>query len=113
MMMLLYVPACTKNSSCKEEFELNYEHEFLQLLLMDCSVPLPVSLDLFLRVKLIPCAAQLRIMKLSQGTNVAFGFDLQKTESLFLTMFSGSFIYVELIKNTLPIPQAYMLSCAE
>lgn len=52
-------------------------------------------------------------MKLSQGTNVAFGFDLQKAEPLFLTMFSGSFIYVGLIKNTLSIPQAYVLSYAE
>lgn len=80
---------------------------------MGCSVSLPVSLDPFLRVKLIPCAAQLRIMKLSQGTNVAFGFDLQKAEPLFLTMFSGSFIYVGLIKNALSIPQAYVLSYAE
>lgn len=80
---------------------------------MDYSVPLPVSLDPFLRVKLIPCAAQLRIMKLSYGTNVAFGFDLQKAEPLFLTMFSGNFIYVALIKNTFNIPQAYVLFCAE
>lgn len=47
MVMLLYVPACTINSSCKEEFELNYEHEFLQLLLMGCSVPLQFLLTLF------------------------------------------------------------------
>lgn len=43
---------------------------------MTSSVPLPVSLDPFLGVKLIPCAAQLRIMKLPQGTNLALGFYL-------------------------------------
>lgn len=80
---------------------------------MSCSVPLPLSLDPFVRVKLIPCAAQLRIMKLPRGMNVALGFDLQKAEPLFFTMFSGSFVYVGLIKNTLSIPQAYTLSCAE
>lgn len=52
-------------------------------------------------------------MKLPQGMNVALGFDLQKAEPLFFAMFSGSFVYVGLIKNTLSIPQAYMLSCAE
>lgn len=77
---------------------------------MSSSVPLLVSLDPFLRVKLIPCAAQLRIMKLPQGTNLALGFDLPKAEPLFFTMFSGSFAYVGLIKNTLSIPQAYTLS---
>ena len=80
---------------------------------MGCSVPLPVSLDPFLRVKLIPCTAQLRIMKLPWGTNVALGFDLQKAEPLFFTMLSGSFVYVGLITNTLSIPQAYTFSCAE
>lgn len=80
---------------------------------MWCSVPLPVSLDPFLRVKLIPCAAQLRIMKLPQGMNVALGFDLQKAEPLFFTIFPGSFVYIGLIKNTLSVPQVYALFCAE
>jgi len=80
---------------------------------MRCSVPFPVSLDPFLRVKLIPCAAQLRIMRIPQGTNVALGFDLQKAEPLFFTVFSGSFVYIGLIKNTFSIPKADVLSCTE
>lgn len=52
-------------------------------------------------------------MKLPQGTNVALGFDLQRAEPLFFSVFPGSFVYVGLIKNTLSIPQAYTLSCAE
>lgn len=43
---------------------------------MDCSV----SLDPFLGVILIPCAAQLRIMKLPLCTIVALGFHVQKSE---------------------------------
>lgn len=52
-------------------------------------------------------------MRFPQGTNVALGFDLQKAEPLFFTVFSGSFVYIGLIKNTFSIPKADVLSCTE